>query len=199
MGLFDRRRTGFDPAQFDPVMDSPANGGYAGNMGLQVPPIGPDPYAETRPQNPGFFGKGGMGGKLLMGALGGALDGIAVYGGSKPGYVPAMNTRREEEADLKKAELLARIRADAHDGDSPYIKDAKAIGLTPGTPEFARWVTRMRSAPRIVTNDQGIYNMDTDNYGLWGGGQSGPQPGTVEDGYVFMGGDPSQPANWRKQ
>lgn len=29
--------------------------------------------------------------------------------------------------------------------------------------------------------------------------QSGPQPGTIEDGYQFMGGDPSNPQNWRKQ
>lgn len=28
--------------------------------------------------------------------------------------------------------------------------------------------------------------------------QSGPQKGAIEDGHEFLGGDPSNPANWRK-
>ena len=31
------------------------------------------------------------------------------------------------------------------------------------------------------------------------GGGSGPQPGMVEDGYVFLGGDPGDPENWQRE
>jgi len=190
MGLFDKSRMYGTPGYGD---------GIPGNQQIGAPPMPDLSLGGVIPEAPqgggGLFGRLG---KIDWGStlLGGLADGVAMWGGAKPGYATAMAEQSANAQELKKAKLLAMLK----DDDSPYIKDAKAIGLKPGTPEFARWVTRMRSAPRIVANDQGIYNMDTDNYGLWGDGQpasAGPAPGDEQDGYVFQGGDPANPNSWR--
>lgn len=44
--------------------------------------------------------------------------------------------------------------------------------------------------PRFMTGPDGLpYQMPTQG--------GGPQPGTVEDNHMFMGGDPGDPTNWR--
>lgn len=64
-------------------------------------PIGNMQAQNVQPQGapeikgPGFFGKGGMGGKMLIGALGGALDGVARWGGAQPGYANGIEQQRE--------------------------------------------------------------------------------------------------------
>lgn len=56
---------------------------------------------------------------------------------------------------------------------------------------------RLLSAQSI---QQQLRQLDQSWDGAGGGGQAttGPQPGAVEDGYQFLGGDPADPSNWRQ-
>lgn len=172
------------PGDMDQIVDIPGYGPFnvgnqtvrsaAGELDTNVPE---DPYGDQRPaKKTGFFGKG-----LGRDLLGGALDGVASFFGGSPGYGQAQDAERDYQHKMMLARLQAGIRQDV---DSPYIKDAEAIGLKRGTPEFARWVTRMRSAPRIIQNDSGIYQDDGDGYGLWDAGGGGAQTQTV-DGVTY--------------
>lgn len=186
----------------DPVSGSAANGSIGGNFGLNTGlemALPADAYADQRPTSGGLFGRLGQSLKGIdwgTTLAGGLADGIATHFGAQPAFGPAVQEATQQRQEYEKAAMLAKLKAQLHDDDSPYVKDAIRIGLTPGTAEFARWVTRMRSAPRIVANDQGIYNMDTDNYGLWGG-QGGSQPsGPPPEAIRELQADPSGAAEF---
>lgn len=50
-----------------------------------------------------------------------------------------------------------------------------------------------------LTNLADAYDQVVSQFeGTRGKGEQGPQPGTVEDGYEFIGGDPADPNNWRQ-
>lgn len=142
--------------------------------------------------------------KSLLGIFGDAMLGLA----GQPGlYGPAMMKRRQDKeartqdwADWEKKEQYKR----AH--------------KTPDVPELAKTVGYYRSIGRddiaddleakgrMVPVQQADPNTGEVRYQyvrptmLMGGGSSAPmkapQPGTVEDGYMFKGGDPSDQSNW---
>jgi methylphosphotriester-DNA--protein-cysteine methyltransferase len=78
-------------------------------------------------------------------------------------------------------------------------KQAVDAGLQPGTPEFTAAVRQIITAgmAQPYMGSQGETRLYTpDPFGGGGQAQGGPQPGTVEDGYVFKGGNPADPSSW---
>lgn len=59
-------------------------------------------------------------------------------------------------------------------------------------PGFDRYQQNAR--PQIIGNAESGFSIYDPNASA--GQSGGPQPGTIEDGYRFKGGDPSQPENW---
>lgn len=104
-----------------------------GNMQAQALPVDPRAAQATKP---GFFGKGGMGGKIAMGALGGIADGIARWGGAQPGYANAMQQQQEYAQRLQ--ELQAEREARRAERMMPRAEQVgNAIGmLDPSTGSF---------------------------------------------------------------
>jgi hypothetical protein len=147
---------------------------------------------------PGFFGKGGKGWGIL-GILG---DAMAAYGGQRGVFTPYMMQQQENELEDNRwrEKLAADIEAKRQDRlakamEPPsFVRDAQAFaGLTPQQREQ---VIRMRDAlyPVVadIQDDEGrVIRKQIPRTAT-------PMPGDVEDGHVFMGGDPADPNNWRR-
>jgi hypothetical protein len=74
-------------------------------------------------------------------------------------------------------------------------QELQAAGYEPGTPEFTaamRQVINSKYASDYVDQSGNTRRRSV----LDLGGQGGPQPGAVEDGYRFKGGNPSDPNSW---
>lgn len=77
-------------------------------------------------------------------------------------------------------------------------KQAMDMGYRPGTPQFTE-VTRQLVEAALAqpyTGSGGETRLYTPQIGGQGQVQGGPAPGAVEDGYVFKGGNPADPASW---
>ena len=70
---------------------------------MQQPSLGAPQHIK-----PHFMDKGSTSRGLLFGALGGALDGVARFGGAQPGYANAMQQQQEQEQAL--ADRIAEER-----------------------------------------------------------------------------------------
>lgn len=146
-----------------------------------------DPYAAQRAETaaqddtgPDYFGKG----RGLRDAVGYGLGAFAQQlGGSNP-YDALLKRQSDQRDALSKLTLAAKLKAGLGNDDSPFIADAKAIGLIPGTPQFAKWVTDMRKHSGLINAGGSIYNpadLDTEDYGLgWGGAPVSSAPGAQE-------------------
>jgi len=76
-------------------------------------------------------------------------------------------------------------------------KQAVDMGYQPGTPEFTQAVHDIfvagESKPYVVGGETRLY---TPKIGGPGQAVGGPQPGAVEDGFRFKGGNPADPSAW---
>lgn len=187
--------------------------GLAELMGQSIAPgdqVLPDAM-QPNIKRPGAFGQGGKGWQI-MGIIGDALQ---AAGGGQGTYAPAMMDIREREelGRQKLAELMAQRETKQQDRAAAFQDQTRMVdyrnknpgmtnaarmamdaGYQPGTPQFQQAVRQYMQRPIMIGGEA---------YGYGGGDTpaptSGPQPGTVEDGHVFLGGDPSNPASWRQQ
>ncbi len=169
-------------------------------MGAQ-PVAAPQQFADA-PQiegkKPGAFGKGGKG-WMILGALG---DALAAYGGQKGAFMPAMLDMQQneaEEARYRERIALQTQAAQAKANEPPtWLRDAQIFSSLPRDQQ--QMVIQQRDAMfPVMTDVTGADGSVTRQQVPRALPTAAPQPGAVEDGYVFMGGDPKDPANWRQQ
>lgn len=164
----------------------------------------------TAPQanlpKPGAFAKGGKGWEIL-GIIGDALQ---TAGGGQATYAPYVMNQRDLETDgRRRLEEYQRERQDKlsdwlfqqtwqiNNPEKPaMVRDLEAWRSM--TPEQQAEYARMQDVrnPIAVSGPQGTYRVPR------GFGQqptNSIQPGAVEDGYVYVGGDPANPSSWRQQ
>lgn len=116
------------------------------------------------------------------------LDVSGVPQGYDPAWIEQQRTAFQFFAD--KPEVLSNAGKQAIDA-----------GFEPGTPEYTEAVRRIVSASmaRPYTGGQGETRLYTpDVFGGGGQVQGGPQPGAIEDGYRFKGGNPADPNSWEQ-
>lgn len=152
---------------------------------------------------PKLFGNGGKGWAAL-GLIGDALQSAV---GEKGAYLPAMlDLQQQTEAERKWQQQLAQqaqieqLRLSAPTADQKNLAWYQSL-----TPEAQDAYNKMHRGDPTVTltlpGDRGIYSGPQSGLGpaLQGlaGGNQGPKPGTVENGYQFMGGNPADPKAWK--
>lgn len=140
------------------------------------------------------FRQGGKGWQVL-GVIGDALQ---VAGGGRATYADAQRWWQEQEAEREKTKAALQARMSQ---PSNAARMAMEAGLQPGSADFQQFVRRYAFQPKFMTVGNAMGGEDTiavDPSGL-GGPATGLQPGHVEDGYVYIGGDPASPTSWRKQ
>lgn len=143
-------------------------------------------------------GIGGMfgGGKLatILGVLGDSLT-------RQPTYTNHLLQQRQQEQEdarwEKRLGLKAALEAQQPPTPSTAAKMAAEIGLQPGTPQWQQFIRRYAFSPKLVAVGNAQGGEDQVEYDPSGMGD-GVAPGTIEDGYRFNGGDPSDPNSWSK-
>lgn len=100
------------------------------------------------------------------------------------------------------AQVVEAARAISNHSVEPQSNAAKQavdMGYRPGTPEFQAVVKQIIEAgmTQPYTGSGGETRVYTPRIGAPGQAPlGGPQPGTVEDGYRFKGGNPADPSSW---
>jgi hypothetical protein len=152
---------------------------------LQTPQVAP---------KHGLFGKGGDGWKIL-GILG---DSYSEANGRQGNYIPELQKQREDDRTLAfdrekwNAQLEAhRQEALAKAAEPPqFIQNLQAYTSMPDEAKRQYLSYLDATNPIAVSGPQGTQRVPR---------SLGPKPGTVEDGFVFLGGDPADQSNWRPQ
>lgn len=171
----------------------------ADSLGNVAPPV----------KRGGMFANGSVG----RAALGGLLDSILQQTGGQPVNMPLMMQQRQRQqamedwqakqsAEFAQQMQLARQKATLPSGE--FERSLMASGVMPGSPEWAQAMARrvqnqLDPWTNIVVGGNSVMGRQSAvEAALKGGGQAsgGPAVGTVEDGYRFKGGDPSDQRNW---
>lgn len=172
-------------------------------------------------RQPSFWQGGGKFGlrDWIAGILAAIGDGLAQQGGGQGGAVQMLAGGRMDAMDMaRKAQMEAQQRQQAMQaliaaGIDPARANLGAMGLAsygdlapkpteaPSDVRVAEWYRTATPEQRasydqtrpIITNGYG--STVVPRSALPRGG--GPQPGAIEDGYQFMGGNPSDPNSWK--
>jgi hypothetical protein len=135
----------------------------------------------------------------IWGAILGAIsDGLLVGGGKDPIYAPSMLRRQEMEQNridsreklnaeiaAKRDELIAKLQEQPQ-----FIQNLQAYQAMPPEQQQAYLQYLDATQPIAVSGPQGTQRVPR---------TMPPRAGAVEDGYVFLGGDPADKNNWRPQ
>jgi hypothetical protein len=138
--------------------------------------------------------------KFNLGNIAGVLgDALMAYGGMKPEFGPMLAQQQQDDKmyAYDREKLNAELQAQRDKALEPpsWLTDAATYQALPDAQKTA--VNQFFDARNPVVADQ--QNADGSVVRRVYPRQVPPHPGTVDGGYVFMGGDPGNPANWRKQ
>lgn len=157
----------------------------------QMPPqeAPPVPMQPHRPK---------LNGAAIAGILG---DALAAYGGQRGVFAPMMADQRHEEAEDNRFQqrLAAEIEERRRRAMEPPQEFQTADYFNQLPPEARQRFLSARDAISPIVADIAQPDGSVRRSIIPRGQMSGPQPGVVEDGYVFVGGDPADPNNWRPQ
>ena len=123
--------------------------------------------------------------------LGDALRGLS---GQEPIFAPMELKRRsaEEDRTFDREKLNAEIEERRARAMEPpqFIQNLQAYMAMPDEARREYLSYLDATNPIAVSGPQGTQRVPR---------TLGPRPGTVEDGFVFLGGDPADPSHWRPQ
>lgn len=124
----------------------------------------------------------------VLGILG---DSLMAYGGMQPTFGPGV-ARREEAAAQRELEER-KLAMQAQPKTPSFIENARALAGLPAHERaiVAAYQDLMNPVVADTQDENGRVIRQTFPRRV------GPMPGTVEDGHMFIGGDPSDKANWR--
>jgi uncharacterized membrane protein len=180
-----------------PMQDEPL-----GVLSAPMPQIAPTPSLAEAPAaiEPG---KGGIFGSGLTGwdILGSVADGYLLANGQQGAYTQGKRQEREMQFDREKfnQELEARRQAALAKAAEPpqEFQTADYYNRLPEAQRNAFLQARDAISPIVADIAQPDGSVRRSIIPRGGMAQAGPQPGAEEDGYVFMGGDPADPKNWK--
>lgn len=199
---------GFDPlAPQGIVPQGPAptslNAAYRQIIANPGGPMSAQQAPQDSPQAPLQPRKPHLNAAAIAGILG---DAIAAYGGQRGVFAPMMADQRASEAEDNRfqqrlaAEIQARKEKAALDAQTPPQEFQTADYYNHLDPQSQQRFLQARDAIAPIVADiaqpDGSVRRSIIPRGQMGGG---PQPGAVEDGYVYVGGDPANPNSWRPQ
>jgi len=183
--------------------------GDSSSLTDQMPPVGAIGSPGLKVKGNGMFANGSAG----RAALGGLLDSILQQTGGQAVNVPYMMQQRQRQQDMQDwaekqraqvAQQLQLAQAKARLPSGEFERSLIASGINPGTPQWQQAMARrvqnqLDPWTSIVVGGNSVMGRQSAvEAALKGGGQAsgGPAVGTVEDGYRFKGGDPSDQRNW---
>lgn len=175
-------------------------GGMFGRQPLAMPAQGAMPIGvEQMQQKPGFFQRPGV--KTAAGILG---DTLLTLGGGQPMFGPMMHDRRmqEEDARLRQQLVQQQRMQKREDMQWEWQNKPKEVPNNDTINDF-NWYSGLTEEQRK------LYHQMKPVVGYMADGtpriinpyeaqKPTMQPGVVEDGYRFKGGDPADPSAWEK-
>lgn len=164
------------------------------------------PQSQPPVPKPSFFGQGGAG-RAIVGNI---ADGILQSMGQQPVYRQAVQRQRDlQDKQQTLQQTLAgqlalwqaeqKYKADNPAPPTPTALQSNYEWLKANRPDLAdRYIQAQTTAPPLVIdNGNGTKTLYPAGTVPRVGSPSAPAVGTIDSGYRFMGGDPSDQKNWQ--